>query len=50
MKVVSFVVALILSLLIIGVVLPYNKDGYIRAQKYKMDYLAAPNRKPSVLP
>lgn len=48
-KVVSFVVALILSLLIIGVVLPYNKDGYIRAQKYKMDYLAAPNRKPSVV-
>ena len=48
-KVVSFVVALILSLLIIGVVLPYNKDGYIRAQKYKIDYLAAPNRKPSVV-
>lgn len=48
-KEISFVVALILSLLIIGVVLPYNKDGYIRAQKYKMDYLATPNRKPSVV-
>lgn len=48
-KVITFVGALILSLVIIGVVLPYNKDGYIRAQKYKMDYLANPHRKPSVV-
>lgn len=44
-----FVFALFALLVAIGVILPYNKDGYIRAQKFKMDVLANPLRKPTIV-
>lgn len=48
-KAVLFVVSLVLLLAVIGMILPYNKDGYMRAQKFKMDVLANPDRKPTVV-
>ena len=48
-KVFLFVCAFFFLLLVIGFVLPYNKDGYIRAQKVKMETLANPNRKPTIV-
>lgn len=48
-KSLQFISVLALSLIIIGFVLPYNKDGYIRAQKFKMDKLADPRRKPTIV-
>ena len=48
-KVILFVSVLVLLLTLIGVVLPYNKDGYICAQKFKMEVLAKPNRKPAIV-
>lgn len=48
-KSLQFISVLALSLIIIGFVLPYNHDGYIRAQKFKMDKLADPRRKPTIV-
>lgn len=48
-KSLQFIFVLALSLIIIGFVLPYNNDGYIRAQKFKMDKLADPRRKPTIV-
>lgn len=48
-KSLQFISVLVLSLIIIGFVLPYNNDGYIRAQKFKMDKLADPRRKPTIV-
>ena len=48
-KVILFVGALFLLLVVIGMILPYNKDGYIRAQKFKMEVLANPSRKPTIV-
>lgn len=48
-KVILFVGALFLLLVVVGMILPYNKDGYIRAQKFKMDVLANPSRKPTIV-
>lgn len=48
-KVILFVGTLFLLLVVVGMILPYNKDGYIRAQKFKMDVLANPSRKPTIV-
>ena len=48
-KVILFIGALILLLVVVGMILSYNKDGYIRAQKFKMDALANPSRKPTIV-
>lgn len=48
-KVICFVGSLILVLVIIGIALPFDKDGYIRAQQFKMNKLADPNRKPTIV-
>lgn len=48
-KVILFVGALFLLLVVVGMILPYNKDGYIRAQKFKIEVLANPSRKPTIV-
>lgn len=48
-KTIIFIAAIVIGMVIIGISLPYNKDGYIRAQKFKMDKLAQPNRKPTIV-
>lgn len=48
-KVILFVGALFLLLVVIGMILPYNKEGYIRAQKFKMNVLDNPSRKPTIV-
>lgn len=48
-KAILFIAVVIVGMVAIGVALPYNKNGYIRAQKYKMDKLAQPDRKPSII-
>ena len=48
-KALFFIGNLLLLLIIIGIVFPYNLDGYIRAQKFKMDKLAEANRKPTIV-
>ena len=48
-KVVLFVGCLLLMLIIIGISLPYNLDGYIRAQEYKMNKLEELDRESAVI-
>lgn len=48
-KVICFAGSLIIVLVIIGIALPFDKDGYIRAQQFKMNKLADPNRKPTIV-
>lgn len=49
LKLSLFIGLLLFSLAVIGFILPYNKDGYIRAQDFKMKKLANPNRKPTIV-
>ena len=48
-NVTCFIGSLILILILIGIVLPFDKDGYTRAQKFKMDKLSERTRKPSIV-
>lgn len=49
LKLLLFSISFGAVLVVIGFVLPYNNDGYVRAQIDKMAYLAKPDREPTIV-
>lgn len=48
-KIATFLVLFMIALIGLGIGIPYNQDGYLRAQKVKMDYLSSPDRDSTIV-
>lgn len=45
----AFVALVLVGLMAVAVIVPYNRNGFLRMYDKKMDNLSAPNRKPSIV-